>query len=91
MEMKNMPNIKSAKKRVLVTDVKTLQNKMAKSALKTSMKKSEAAVSSGDRQAATVAYADAVKKLDKAAAKGLIHKNNAARKKSQYTAALNSL
>ncbi|MBP5255924.1 MAG: 30S ribosomal protein S20 [Clostridia bacterium] len=86
-----MPNIKSAKKRVLVTEVKTLRNKMAKSALKTSIKKFESAVAAGDKEAAKQAYGVAVKKLDKAAAKGLVHKNMAARKKSQFTRALGAL
>ena len=86
-----MPNIKSAKKRVNVTEVKTLQNKMVKTALKTSMKKFEAAVVAGDKEAAAKAYAIAVKKLDSAATKGIIHKNNAARKKSQYMVALNNM
>ena len=85
-----MPNIKSAKKRVIVTEVKTLQNKMVKTALKTAMKKFEAAVAAGDKEAATKAYAVAVKKLDVAAAKGLVHKNNAARKKSAIVTKLNA-
>lgn len=80
-----MPNIKSAKKRVIVTEAKTLQNKMVKTALRTAMKKYEAAVAAGDKEVAAKAYTAAVKKLDVCAAKGLIHKNNAARKKSQYT------
>lgn len=86
-----MPNIKSAKKRVKITDVKTLQNKMTKSALKTAMKKYEAAVAAGDKTDAAKAYAVAVKKLDSAASKGIIHKNNAARKKSQYALLLNKM
>ncbi len=86
-----MPNIKSAKKRVIVTEVNTLQNKMIKTALRTSMKKFEAAVASGDKETAAKAYALAVKKLDVAASKGIVHKNNAARKKSQYTVALNNM
>ncbi|MBE6636436.1 MAG: 30S ribosomal protein S20 [Ruminococcaceae bacterium] len=86
-----MPNIKSAKKRVLITETKTLQNKMFKTALKTAMKKYEAAVASGDKEAATKAYALVVKKLDVAAAKGVVHKNNVARKKSQYTLMLNGM
>lgn len=86
-----MPNIKSAKKRVLVNEAKALQNKMAKSELKTVVKKFEAAIAAGDKEAAKVAYADVVKELDQAAAKGLIHKNNAANKKSEYTIALNNL
>ena len=90
-EVKTLPNIKSAKKRVVVTETKTLQNKMFKTALKTAMKKYEAAVASGDKEAAAKAYALAVKKLDVAAAKGVVHKNNAARKKSQYTLMLNGM
>ncbi len=86
-----MPNIKSAKKRVKVCEAKTLQNKMVKTALKTAMKKYEAAVAAGDKENAAKAYAVAVKKLDTAVSKGIIHKNNAARKKSQYTLALNHM
>ncbi len=86
-----MPNIKSAKKRVKVSESKTLQNKMLKSALKTSMKKYEAAIASGDQAAAAECYKAAVKKIDQAVAKGILHKNNAARKKSNYTVKLNKL
>ncbi len=86
-----MPNIKSAKKRVLVTEKKTLQNKMFVSALKTSMKKYEKALSENNTELAQQTYRDAVKKLDQAVAKGHIHKNTAARKKSQFTKKLNSL
>ena len=62
-----MPNIKSAKKRVKVIKVKTLQNKMHTTALKTEIKKFDAAVASGDKEAAQVAYKAAVKKIDQAA------------------------
>ena len=86
-----MPNIKSAKKRVKVIETKTLQNKMHRSALKTEMKKYEAALASGDMEAAQAAYKIAVKKLDQAAAYGIIHKNAAAHKKSQFTKKLNAL
>lgn len=86
-----MPNIKSAKKRVLVTSAKTLQNKMFNSALKTTIKKYNAALDAGDKEAACAAYREAVKKIDTAVAKGLIHKNNAARKKSQFTMKLNKM
>ncbi|MBP3918378.1 MAG: 30S ribosomal protein S20 [Clostridia bacterium] len=86
-----MPNIKSAKKRVLVTEAKTLQNQMFKTALKTSIKKYEAAITAGDKELASETYKAAVKKIDKAVAKGILHKNNAARKKSQFTAKLNAL
>ncbi|MBE7063381.1 MAG: 30S ribosomal protein S20 [Clostridia bacterium] len=78
-----MPNIKSAKKRVLVIEKKTLRNQMIKSALKTAIKRFEIAVANKDAEAATTAYRYAVKKLDQAVAKGIVHKNTAARKKSQ--------
>ena len=77
-----MPNIKSAKKRVKVISVKTLQNKMFKNNLRTTVKKFNLAVESGDKAAAEAAYKEAVKKIDQAAAKGILHPNNAARKKS---------
>ncbi len=63
---------------------------MVKSSLKTAMKKYQAAVSAGDKEEASKLYLDAVKKIDQAAAKGIIHKNNAAHKKSRFTAMLNS-
>ena len=85
-----MPNIKSAKKRVLVIEKKTLQNKMFKSAFKTIVKKYEAAVAEGDKDAAIALYREVVKVTDKAVAKGILHKNTAARKKSQLTKKLNA-
>ena len=90
-EVNDLPNIKSAKKRVKVIEAKTMQNKMLKTALKTSMKKYEAALASGDKAAAAETYKEAVKKIDKAVAQGLLHKNNAARKKSNFTVKLNNL
>ena len=89
--MFGLPNIKSAKKRVLVNKTKAMQNKAARSALKTDIKKFEAAVAEGNRSEADVAYKVAVKAVDKAAAKGLLHKNNAANKKSSLTLKLNKL
>ena len=86
-----MPNIKSAKKRVLVSQTKAMQNKAAKSALKTNIKKFEAAVAEGNRSEADVAYKVAVKAVDKAVVKGLLHKNNAAHKKSSMTIKLSKL
>ena len=86
-----MPNIKSAKKRVKVTATKTLQNKMFRTQLKTEMKKYEAAVAAGDVALAQETYKAAVKKIDKAVARGLLHKNAGARKKSQFTKKLNTL
>ncbi len=86
-----MPNIKSAKKRVKVTKIKTLNNRTFKTSLKTSVKKFEAAILAGDKEVAAAAYKEAVKKVDKAAAKGLMHKSAAARKKSQFTLKLNAM
>ena len=86
-----MPNIKSAKKRVLVSQTKAAQNKAAKSALKTELKKFDTAVAEGNRSEADVAYKVAVKAVDKAVSKGLLHRNNAANKKSKMTVKLNKL
>ena len=86
-----MPNIKSAKKSVKVISVKTLQNKMFKSQLKTTIKKFTSAVEAGNKAEAEVAYKAAVKKVDQAVAHGLLHKNNAAHKKSQFTLMLNKM
>ena len=86
-----MPNIKSAKKRVLVSQTKAAQNKAAKSALKTELKKFDAAVAEGNRSEADVAYKVAVKAVDKAVVHGILHKNNAAHKKSGMTLKLNKL
>jgi len=86
-----MPNIKSAKKRVLVTSTKNLQNKAAKSALRTDLKKFDQAAANGEKAEAQDLYKKAVVALDKAASEGLIHKNNAANKKSKMTRRLNKL
>ena len=83
-----MPNIKSAKKRVLVSETKTARNKSQKSALKTSIKKANAAIE-GNAENKEEAVKAAVAKIDRAAAKGLIHKNNAAHKKSALQVKLN--
>ena len=86
-----MPNIKSAKKRVKVISTKTLQNKMFKSQLKTAVKKFKTAVEAGNKEEAKVAYTEAVRKVDQAVAKNILHKNNAAHKKSQFTLMLNKM
>lgn len=86
-----MPNIKSAKKRVKVIETKTLQNKMFKNQMRTIVKKYNATLASGNKEEATTAYKAAVKKIDQAVAKGILHKNNAAHKKSEFTLALNKL
>jgi small subunit ribosomal protein S20 len=86
--VKGLPNIKSAIKRVKVTQSKTLKNVMAKSELKTSIKKFKESVEKKDAKAAE-SFKEAVKTIDKAAAKNLIHKNTAARRKSALAKALN--
>ena len=78
-----MPNIKSAKKRVLVTEKKSMQNKAIKSALKTQIKKFLAAVGAGDKETANKLYPETVSAIDTAASKGILHKNNAANKKAK--------
>ena len=86
-----MANIKSAKKRVLVNRKKAERNKSIKSAVKTSIKKVEAAVAAKDKEAAVAALTNAISTIDKAATKGVYHKNNAARKVSLLSKAVNSL
>ena len=78
-----MPNIKSAKKRVLVNNTKAQRNKSRKSALKTALKKANTAIETNAADAdKDVLVKEAIKKIDQAAAKGILHPNNAARKKS---------
>jgi small subunit ribosomal protein S20 len=86
-----MPNIKSSKKDVISSKIAYEKNKAAKSALKTVVKKFDAAVESGDKANAQAAFTAAVQAVDKAVTKGLLHKNNAARKKSSMTLKLNKL
>jgi small subunit ribosomal protein S20 len=83
-----MPNIKSAKKRVLVSKTRAARNKSANSALKTAIKKAHAAVETDAADKEAVVRA-AIKKVDQAQAKGLLHKNNAARKKSALAKLIN--
>ena len=84
-----MPNIKSAKKRVKVIATKTARNKAINSALKTEIKKANTAIEANtDNKAEAVRVA--IKAIDKAAAKGVLHKNTAARKKSSLARKLNA-
>ncbi len=86
-----MANIKSAKKRIKVIAKKTLRNTMVKSALKTYIKKFEAAIATNNIEDAKTTFTRAQKALDMAASKGVIHKNKASRKKSRLHAKLNKL
>ena len=84
-----MANIKSAKKRVLVNATKQARNKSTNSALKTAIKKANIAIETNAEDKEAVVKA-AIKKIDQATSKGLLHKNNAARKKSALTLKLAS-
>ena len=82
-----MPNIKSAIKRVKVSEKKNLRNRMVKSAMKTSVKKFNTAIEAGTADAALLSATQGA--VDKAASKGVIHKNAANRKKSRMAKSLN--
>ena len=86
-----MANIKSAKKRVLVNRKKAERNKSIKSAVKTSIKKVEVAIEAKDKEAAVASLQNAISTIDKAATKGVYHKNTAARKVSRLSKAVNTL
>ena len=86
-----MPNIKSAKKRVLVIEKKTMRNKAIKSALKTQVKKFLAAVDANDKELATKLFPETVSAIDVAATKGVLHKNNANNRKAKLAKKLASL
>lgn len=86
-----MPNIKSAKKRVLVAEVRRERNMAAKTRMKTQLKKFAAAVENGDKEAAERELLASVSILDKTASNGVIHKNAAARRKSNLYRAYNQM
>ena len=87
----DLANIKSAKKRVLTSQVRADRNKAVKSRVKTYIKKVDAAVAANDKEAAQAALPVAIAEISKAASKGIFHKNTAARKVSRITKAVNSL
>ncbi len=84
-----MPNIKSAKKRVQVAEIRAARNKACNSALKTSIKKANVAIETNAAEKVEVVKA-AIKSIDQAAAKGILHKNCAAHKKSAIVKKLNA-
>ena len=86
-----MANIKSAKKRILVNQTKAARNKSIKSGVKTAIKKVDAAVAANDAAAAKEALLAATSAIDKAATKGVYHKNTASRKISRLNLAVNKL
>lgn len=86
-----MANIKSAKKRILVNRTKADRNKAIKSGVKTSVKKVTAAIAANDKEAASAALVAATATIDKAAKKGVLHKNTASRKVSRLAQAVNKM
>lgn len=86
-----MANIKSAKKRILVTETRTARNKAIRSKVKTAVKKVNAAIEANDKEAALVALKNATTEIDKACTKGVYHKNTASRKVSRLAAAVNKM
>ena len=91
LEVYGLANIKSAKKRVITSQVRAERNKAIKSRVKTYIKKVEAAVAAGDKAAANEALPVAIAEIEKAASKGIFHKNAAARKVSHITKAVNTM
>ena len=86
-----MANIKSAKKRVLVAQTKTERNKAIRSKVKTMIKKVDAAIAADDKAAAQASLLVAISEIDKAASKGVYHKNTASRKVARLTKAVNAI
>ncbi len=86
-----MANIKSAKKRIRVIETKTLRNKMIKSKVKTVTKNVQAAIAAGNKADAEAKLKIAISEISKAATKGVYHKNNASRKISNLTLAVNKM
>ncbi len=86
-----MANIKSAKKRIEVAQIRTDRNKAVKSGVKTAMKKVFAAVEAGDKETAKTELTNATKAIEMAASKGVYHKNNVARKVSRLSKAVNKM
>ena len=86
-----MANIKSAKKRILVNQTKAARNKAIRSTVKTAIKKVRVAIEANDKEAAQAALLAATATIDKAATKGVYHKNNASRKVSRLAKAVNAM
>ena len=91
MEVYNLANIKSAKKRILVARTRTERNKSIRSGVKTAIKKVYAAIESGDKAAAQTELKAAIKTIEMAGSKGIYHKNNIARKVSRISRAVNEM
>jgi small subunit ribosomal protein S20 len=88
--VEQLPNIKSAIKRVKVIKVKTLRNSMIKTALRTSIRKCKEAIANNDPKVVE-ALKSTIRAIDKSVSKNILHKNTAARKKSSLVKAINAL
>ena len=86
-----MANIKSSKKRILVAELRAARNKAIKSKVKTASKKVELAITAGNKEDAVIKLREAVSAINKAKSKGVYHRNNAARKVSKLTKAVNAI
>ena len=91
MEAYGLANIKSAKKRILVTEIRAARNKSIRSEVKTAIKKVEAAVAANDKEAAKTALTSAISTIESASSKGVYHKNNAGRKVSRLAKLVNTM
>jgi small subunit ribosomal protein S20 len=91
LEVYGLANIKSAKKRILVSETRAARNKSIRSEVKTSIKKVEAAVAAKDKAVAEAALKNAISTIESASSKGVYHKNNAGRKVSRLTKLVNTL
>ncbi len=89
--MPRLANIKSAKKRILVAETRAARNKAIRSKVKTFIKKVDAAIVAGDKAAAQACLVNAISEIDKACTKGVYHKNNASRKISRLSKAVNAM
>ena len=86
-----MPNIKSAKKRVITSRKKCENNTVVTSSMRTAIKKTEKAVKAGEKEMTNENLKVAIKRIDKAVSSGLVHKNKAAREKSRLTKMNNNM
>jgi small subunit ribosomal protein S20 len=86
-----LPNIKSQKKRMKISAQQHTRNRSVKSSVRTAIKRFESAAESGDAEEAQSTYREAARSLDKAASKGVLHKNKAANEKSRLSRTLNQI
>lgn len=86
-----MPNIKSAKKRVIVNAKKTEQNKFIRTAVKTDIKRIETLIKENKIEEAKIALPEVFKSIDEACSKNIFHKNNASRKKAKLAKKLDAV